>query len=726
MNVFSVRALRIVVRAMAVALGTASAAFAAPPATPRHAVTNEFFGRKVIDAYQWLEDAHDPAVVEWTRLQNAETRRALDRLPARARLEKKLAALHAKSGASYYGLKPAGTLIFAKKAQPPKEQPLLVTLDLAGDPASERVLLDPAILDAKGGTSIEGYFPSPDGSKVAVILAQGGSEQGSLQVFETASVRTIDERIPRVSFPTAGSSVAWDHDGAGFHYTRYPQPGERGDEDLMFYEQVYHHRLGTAWASDAHVLGRDFPRIGEVFLQNRADGRYLRVTVQYGDGGDFAHWLRGPDGEWKRLAYYPDGIKAVVFGPDDWLYLYSRKGAPKGRILRLRLPDLDVAKAQVVVPESDVAINGFDWRGLEIVPAFVVTANALVVTDIVGGPSQVRVFDLDGSRARTVSLPPVSAVDSLVASPEGDVWLRHTTYVTPPAWLRLRTSDARCEPTRLADAAAVKLDDVEVVRELAKSKDGTQIPVNLIHRKGLERDGSHPLLLTGYGGYGVNLAPEFLGIDGRVWFDAGGVLAIANLRGGGEFGEAWHQAGRLTKKQNVFDDFIACATHLVARKYTSPRRLAIEGGSNGGLLMGAVLTQRPELFRAVIAHVGIHDMLRVERDANGAFNVPEFGSVTDAVQFNALHLYSPFHQVQDGAEYPAVFLLTGANDGRVNPYHSRKMAARLQAATTSGAPVLLRISGSSGHGMGTALSESIAQRADVLAFLFDRLGMRGR
>ncbi|MCC6235275.1 MAG: S9 family peptidase [Verrucomicrobiales bacterium] len=707
-------------------MGSPTAIRAAAPPTPHVAVTNEYFGRRVVDPFQWLEEAENPRVMEWTKLQNQHTRRYLDRLPSRARLERRLAALHARSGSTYSGVKPAGTLLLARKAQPPKEQPVLVILDSTASPSSERVLLDPAVLDPSGGTSIESFFPSPDGSRIAVVLAQGGSEQGSLQVFETATGRPLDERIPRVAFPTAGSSLAWEPDGGGFHYTRYPLPGERADADLAFYVQVYHHRLGTAWASDRHVLGREFPRIGEVFLDQRTDGRYLRVTVQLGDGGDFAHWLRGPDGSWQRLADYAEGVKAVVFGPDDWLYLFSKKDAPKGRLLRLKLPDLDVSHAQVVVPPSEAVIEGFGWRGLEIVPNFVVTRSAVVVVDILGGPSQVRVFDLDGSRPRTVALPAVSAVDSITATPDGSVLLRATTYTSPPGWFRLHPADARLERTPLMDAAAVTFDDVEVIRESATSKDGTKVPLNIIHRKGLKRDGSHPVLLTGYGGYGVNIAPEFLGIDGRVWLDAGGIWAVANLRGGGEFGEAWHQGGRLTKKQNVFDDFIACATNLVQRRYTTPKRLAIEGGSNGGLLMGAVLTQRPSLFRAVVAHVGIHDMLRVERDANGAFNVPEFGTVTDAVQFNALHLYSPYHQVVDGTRYPAVFLLTGANDGRVNPYHSRKMTARLQEATRSDSPVLLRVSGTSGHGMGTALSESIAQRADAFAFLFDQLEMRAR
>jgi prolyl oligopeptidase len=260
------------------------------------------------------------------------------------------------------------------------------------------------------------------------------------------------------------------------------------------------------------------------------------------------------------------------------------------------------------------------------------------------------------------------------------------------------------------------------VREFAVSKDGTKVPVNILRRKGTRLDGNNPTLLYAYGGYGHSMRPGF-NFEQRLWFDRGGIYVIANLRGGGEYGEDWHLAGNLTKKQNVFDDFAACAKHLITRGYTRPDKLAVEGGSNGGLLMGAFLTQNPGLARAVVAHVGIYDMLRVELDPNGAFNVTEFGTVKDPAQFRALHAYSPFHNVTDGTKYPAVFFLAGETDGRVNPANSRKMTARLQAATASGHPILVRLSSASGHGMGTALTERIAQKADVLAFLFDQLGM---
>ena len=312
--------------------------------------------------------------------------------------------------------------------------------------------------------------------------------------------------------------------------------------------------------------------------------------------------------------------------------------------------------------------------------------------------------------------------------PDDDrVLFRETSFTAPSAWYLCEPSRGegagRIEKTALASTSPVDFSDIEAVREFATSKDGTKVPVNILRRKGTKLDGNNPTLLTGYGGYGISLRPEFDFVN-RVWFDRGGIVAIANLRGGGEYGEAWHFAGNLTHKQNVFDDFAACAQHLIDRGYTQSARLAVEGGSNGGLLMGAFLTQHPDLARAVVSHVGIYDMLRVELDPNGAFNVTEFGTVKDSAQFQALYAYSPYHHVVDGTKYPAVFFLAGENDGRVNPSNSRKMTARLQTATSSGLPILLRLSGDSGHGMGTALTERIAQDADVFSFLFDQLGVK--
>jgi len=295
-------------------------------------------------------------------------------------------------------------------------------------------------------------------------------------------------------------------------------------------------------------------------------------------------------------------------------------------------------------------------------------------------------------------------------------------YLSPTAWLEWTPGAKQTRPTALRTISPASFDDIEVVREFARSKDGTAVPINILRKKDLKLDGNNPTILYGYGGYGISLTPRFKPTL-RVWFDAGGVYAIANLRGGGEFGEEWHKGGNLTKKQNVFDDFIACAEHLIKREYANPSKLAVMGSSNGGLLMGAFLTQRPELARAVVSRVGIYDSLRAELEPNGAFNVTEFGTVKNLAQFKALYAYSPYHRVKSRTAYPAVLFPCGENDGRVAPSNSRKMTAALQAATSSGHPILLRITDSAGHGMGSSLRDRVAEQADIYSFLFSELGV---
>ncbi len=310
----------------------------------------------------------------------------------------------------------------------------------------------------------------------------------------------------------------------------------------------------------------------------------------------------------------------------------------------------------------------------------------------------------------------------MIALEDGSLLFRDVSYIEPAAWFRCVAGKEAPVKTALVSTSPVSFADIEVTREFAPAKGGTKIPLNIVRKKGTLLNGDNPALLYGYGGYGVSMTPNF-DFTRRIWFDRGGVYVVANIRGGGEFGEEWHKAGNLTKKQTVFDDFAAAAEYLVKQKYTRPQKLAIEGGSNGGLLMGAMITQHPDLMRAVVSSVGIYDMLRVELAPNGAFNVTEFGTVKDPAQFKALYAYSPYHHVIDGTNYPAILMMTGANDGRVAPYHSRKMIARLDEANKSTRPILLRTSTSAGHGIGTALSERIKQLADIYSFLFAQLDM---
>jgi prolyl oligopeptidase len=425
-------------------------------------------------------------------------------------------------------------------------------------------------------------------------------------------------------------------------------------------------------------------------------------------------------GHWTQVTHLDDGIVAAKVGPNDALYLLSHKDAPRGKILRLSAPNLPLSQAKVAVPESSGSES--EEGGRASIESFVPASGRLYVVDMLGGPSRVRVFD-DRDRALPAPpLPPVSSVDEAVAI-GGNLLFRVSTYLAPPAWYRFDSASGNSARTALSETSAFKLDDFEVVREFATSKDGTRVPLNILRRKGTKLDGSHPTILYGYGGFDISETPRLFRFLTAIWLDQGGIFVDANLRGGGEYGEEWHQAGKLTHKQNVFDDFIASAQYLIDRKYTSPQRLAIFGGSNGGLLMGAALTQRQDLFRAVVSQVGIYDMLRIELDPNGAFNTTEFGTVKDPIQFKALYAYSPYQHVKDGTAYPAILFMTGDNDHRVNPMQSRKMTARLRAASSSGRPILLRTSSTAGHGFGTAVDEVIEQDADVLAFLFDQLGV---
>ena len=694
------------------ALGSITLAGAEPtPETRKKPVTDEYQGVKVDDPYQWLEDDQNPEVKAWSDAQNQRTRAYLDKLPDRARIEKQLTEWYAKTSPSYSGLVSRLGILFALKFQPPKQQPMLITLASADDLKSEKMVLDPNALDPKGTTAIDWFVPSRDGKYVAISISKGGSEDGTLHIYEVATGKALPDTISHVQYPTAGGSAAWNADGTGIYYTRFPRKGEKPDADLNFYQQVYFHKLGTPDGEDSYSIGKDFPRIAEIKLEASRDGKYILATVANGDGGDFAHYLLGPDGNWKQLTQFADQIKAARLGRDDAIYMLSRADAPRGKILRMLLDKPELADATTIVPPSEAVIQFMEP-----------TANALFVGDLLGGPSQIRRFDLHGKNGSVIAIPKISAITEVEALEDNSLLFRDVSYTEPAAWFHYVDPTKPPVKTALVNTSPVSFSDIEVSREFAISKDGTKVPLNIVRKKGTKKDGNNPTLLYGYGGYGISMSPTFE-FTRRLWFDRGGVFVVANIRGGGEFGEEWHKAGNLTKKQNVFDDFAASAEYLVQQKWTRPEKLALLGGSNGGLLMGAMITQHPELMRAIVSAVGIYDMLRVELAPNGAFNVTEFGTVKDPDQFKALYAYSPYHHVVDGAKYPSILMMTGANDGRVAPYHSRKMVARLNETNKSSNPILLRTSSSAGHGIGTALSERIKQQADMYSFLFAQLGM---
>ena len=673
--------------------------------TPRIPVTTSYHGVDVIDDYRWLEDAGSDDTVVWTKAQQQRTREHLDAVPWRATLRARVEGLMRAERTSYTLLTRGGALCFALKEQPPKQQRFLVALSDLDDRSGERVVVDPNEIDPSGATTIDFFVPSPDGGRVAVSLSENGTEDGTLHVYDAASGELVDEPIPHVNL--MGGSVAWRGDGTGFWYTLCADPGG-------FHQQVWFRDLTTGEDRADLTDGFAEPRIAENYLSGSPDGRWLMDRVQRGDGGEWQVFVRNQDGgDWWQVADIADKCIFAVLG-DGVLYLLSRDGTPRGTVLRLPLRQgATVADAEEVVATGDATIDDL-----------AVTDGTLWVFDIDGGPGRVRAFGLDGTPLPAVDIPPISSVSSYFsrvarAGRDAVAWSGES-FTTPATWW-LAVDGCEPRPTALGTSTPVDLSGYQVTRQMATSKDGTKVPFNVIAAPGTPRDGSAPALLVAYGGYGISLGPRFQG-QALPWLEQGGVLVVANIRGGGEYGEEWHHAGRLTNKQNCFDDFIACADHLVSSGITSRERLAINGGSNGGLLMGAALTQRPDLARVVVAEVPVMDSLRAETTPNGTFNVTEYGTVEDPDQCSALLAYSPYHNVVDGTAYPAVLLTAGEFDSRVDAWHAKKMTARLQEATSSDEPVLLRME-SGGHGLGSSLEQEIDLLTDYYCFLFDRLGL---
>jgi prolyl oligopeptidase len=695
-----------------------SGSLAGVPETLKSPVTESYHGTEVADDYRWLEDWDDPETQAWSTAQNEVARSYLVQLPSVPEMRARVTELMDLLPVRYYGLSWRAGRLFARKIDPLLEQPILVVMSSADHPEEERVVLDPNQIDSAGTTSVDWYQPSPDGSLVAVSLSVGGSESGDLHFFDVDSGEQTDVAIPRVNGGTAGGDLCWLPDGSGVFYTRYPRPGERPDKDLHAFQQLWFHRLGTDGGEDHYEMGEGLPRIAEIEVDTDASGRVL-ASVQDGDSGRFAYFIRRSRGVWDQLADFDDGVVDIVLAPGGSLFLTSRKDASRGKVLRLDSDETPLSQATTIIEEDSDAIYSSFYRAVTMLA----TSSRLYLIYQLGGPSEIRVFDHDGNLQAGPEILPVSAVGQHLVATEGDnILYQNGSYIEPTSWYRFAADRGLTTKTALAPVYPVDYSDTEVVRQLAVSKDGTKVPLNIIRRKDIELNGDNPTMLIGYGGYNVSLAPYFSALT-RIWIDQGGVFAVANLRGGGEFGEEWHRQGMLTNKQNVFDDFYACMRFLVEQRYTSEKKLVIQGGSNGGLLMGAMIAQHPEAARTVISRVGIYDMLRVELSANGKFNIPEYGTVTNPEHFKALHAYSPYHNVKDGVSYPATLFMTGANDPRVDPMHSRKMTARLQAATSSDLPILLRTSSTTGHGGANPRSEQIEQTVDVYAFALHQLGV---
>jgi prolyl oligopeptidase len=709
---------RLVVAFLALALSSHALAaeqrkLPAKPKAPKRATFDTYWGEKVQDDYQYMEKISDPKVSAWARAQDSYTRRWLDSHPERkAILDRVVALTHSDSPDYYGGSYRSGTYFFMKD-QPPNQQPFLVSMTSVMDVKTERVVVDPNVIDTTGGTTIDFYAPSADGKHVAVSLSKSGTEDGTLYFYETATGKPLADTIAKVNGGTAGGSATWNADQSGVYYTRYPHEGERPSEDLPFYQQIYFHKLGMPISADTYVLGKEFPKIAEIELSTSPDGRYVMADVSNGDGGEHGYWLLTPGGAWTQFARFEDKVIEAKFGEDSALYLLSRADAPRKKIMRLPLAYPDLQHAGVIIPESENAIE-----------SYTPTATSVYVTEMVGGPTQMRVYDLKGKALGLVTMSEISVMSNPVRTTGDEVLVRSQSYTHPPAYYRYGPGRTALQETALAQSSPADFSDCEVRREFAEAPDGTKLPVNILMKKGTKLDGHAPTILYGYGSYGISEQPYFQP-DIKVWLEQGGIYVDASIRGGGEFGDAWHEAARLGTKKVSMDDFAACARYLVEKGYTTKERLAIEGGSAGGLLVYGTAVHYPDFMQAAVAHVGYGDVLRTELAPNGEFNTTEFGTVKDSVQFRGMYSYSPYHHVKDGRTYPSVLALTGVNDPRVPAWETFKMVARLEASGSKN-PVLMRVSYDSGHGIGTALSERDQQMADVLMFLFDRLGVKYR
>ena len=508
----------------------AAVPLAAPPATSRAKVSDSFFGVRVSEDYRWLEDAKNSEVRAWSDAQNAHARNVLDQLPNVDAIRKRVTEILAARTVSYDGVFHQNGTFFAIKRQPPKQQSFLIVTKSWSDTSTEHVLVDPNVLDSTGSTSIDWYVPSRDAKFTAVSLSRGGTESGDVHIYETATAKEVYEVIPRVNGGTAGGDIAWSPDGTGFWYTRYPRGDERPARDMDFYQQVYYHKLGTPTESDRYEIGRDFPRIAEIQLDmDPATGRVL-ATVQDGDGGEFAHHLRMADGTWRQFSGFGDRTVQAIFGTSNDLFALTRKNAPRGKIVRLTIPTLDVNLGKTVVPEGkDTIVSSFMGA-----PSILATETRLFVEYQLGGPSEIRVFDHDGKSMSAPKVLPVSSVFGLARLSGDSILFGNSSYVAPSARYWFSAETGRMQKTAFVSESVVNLDDAKVVREFATSKDGTQVPVNIIMPEAVQLDGSAPCVVTGYGGYGVSLSPGFRATT-RIYLDQGVIYAIANLRGGGEY-----------------------------------------------------------------------------------------------------------------------------------------------------------------------------------------------
>jgi prolyl oligopeptidase len=688
----------------------------APPKVKTDRVEDTVQGHKIADPYRWLEDPNSADTQEYVRQELAYTRSILDPLAGREQIQERLTQLLSIGTISAPAI--AGPYYFYTRREGTQNQPVLLLRE--GVHGKDRVLLDVNQLAADGTVALDWWFPSEDGKYVAYGTSASGSEESTLHVIESATGKLLPDTIDRTRF----ASISWKKDNSGFYYTRHPKKGDVPAGEEVYHVKVFYHSLGADSANDALIFdpmakgGEDHtPQdIPSVQLADD-DDRWLLTSVFKG---------------WAKTELYVQDLRAgtppteitqgrnFLYSGEIFkgkLYIVTNEDASRYRVFAVDAAHPERENWKEIIPQSDAVLQGVSVLGGKLFAQYEKNAT-----------SQLKQFELDGRFIGDISLPAIGSVSGIFGKwDRQELFFGFQSFTVPPSVYQVDFSTRRTSLWDKVDAPGIDPADYEVKQVWYSSKDGTKVPMFVFHKKGLPLDGKNPTLLTGYGGFNVSLTPTFAG--GRyLWLEHGGVFAVANLRGGAEFGEDWHRAGMLEKKQNVFDDFIAAAEFLISDKITGKEHLAIQGGSNGGLLMGVMITQRPDLFRAVVCQVPLLDMLRYQNFQIAKLWIPEYGSADDSKQFEWLYAYSPYHHVKAGTEYPAIIFMTADTDTRVDPMHAKKMAALMQSAAANGQsrerPILLRIEPKAGHGAGKPIAKQIEEGTDIYSFLFWQLGVK--
>jgi prolyl oligopeptidase len=682
------------------------------PSARKSDVVDDYHGTKVVDPYRWLEDPDSPESRSWIDAENRLTEGYLADIPARAAIRDRLTKLwnYPKFGAPF---RKAGRYFFFKNDGLQNQSVLYKQASLSANPAT---LLDPNLLSEDGTVALSTLALSDDGRLLAYGTAASGSDWEEFRVRDVATAQDRPDHLKWIKF----SGASWTKDGAGFFYSRYPEPTDKALTDVNRFQKLYYHRLGTDQAQDVLVYERpDQPDWG-MNAEVTDDGRYAVLTVWLGTDRRNRVYYRDlksakrptVKGDVVRLLDDFDASYAFVGNDGPVFYFLTDLDAPRKRVIAIDTRHPERARWRELIPQGQDVLEGIQ-----------IIHDTFVANYMHDAASRLRLYALDGRMLKDLELPTLGSVGSITGERTDDeMFYAFTSFLYPTTIFRY---DFRSGTTSVFKAPTIDFDPsgYETKQVFYTSKDGTRVPMFITYKKGLALDGSNPTLLYGYGGFNISLTPSF-SVANLVWLEMGGVYAQPNLRGGGEYGEEWHQAGMLDRKQNVFDDFIAAAEYLIAQRYTSTPKLAIAGGSNGGLLVGAAMTQRPDLFGAALPAVGVMDMLRFHKFTIGWAWVTDYGSADSASQFPYLYKYSPLHNLRAGTKYPATLVTTADHDDRVVPGHSFKFTATLQAAQAGPAPVLIEIETKAGHGAGKPTSKIIEEQADRFAFLVRNLEMQ--